>query len=110
MSGRLEASDLANGILSMKAVGESDFEVWACDAPVGQIMRRRRSFGRVVWFWSLSGPHMPETMGVAGSNAQTLEGAMLAIKRVFDSWLQSATGEPGNMLWDKSESHRLGQP
>lgn len=108
MARRLEVCDLANGILSMTPVGEGVFEVRVCDAPVGQIMRRKRSFGRVVWFWSISGPHMPETMDGAGSNAQTLEGAKLAVKRTFDSWLQSATGEPGNMLWDNSLSHRLG--
>ena len=94
---RLEACDMANGILSLKPVGEGEFQVRICDAPVGQIMRRKRSFGRVVWFWSLSGPHIPETMIPAGSNAQTLDGAKLAIKRAFDFWLQSATGQPGNI-------------
>jgi hypothetical protein len=106
MARRLDVCDLANGTLSMKPVGENDFQVQACDAPVGQIIRRKRSFGRAVWFWSLSGPNIPETMVAAGSNAQTLDGAKHAVKRTFDDWLRSTTGQPGNILWDKSVPHR----
>lgn len=106
MARRLDVCDLANGTLTMKLVGENDFQVEACDAPVGQIIRRKRSFGRAVWFWSLSGPHIPETMNAAGSNAQTLDGAKQAVKRNFDDWLHSATGQPGNIPWDKSLPHR----
>ncbi len=102
MARRLDVCDLANGSLSMKPVGENDFQVQVCGAPVGQIIRRKRSFGRAVWFWSLSGPHIPETMNVAGSNAQTLDGAKQAVKRTFDDWLRSATGQPANIPWDKS--------
>ena len=106
MARRLDVCDLANGTLAMKPVGENDFQVQACDAPVGQIICRKRSFGRAVWFWSVSGPNIPETMSAAGSNAQTLEGAKQAVKRIFDDWLRSATGQPGNILWDKSVPHR----
>ena len=106
MARRLDVCDLANGTLSLKPVGEYDFQVEACDAPVGQIIGRKRSFGRVVWFWSLSGPHIPETMRAAGSNAQTFEGARQAVKRTFDDWLRSTTGQPSNIPWDKSVPHR----
>ena len=101
MARRLEVSDVACGTLSLKAVGESDFQVQVCGLTVGQIMGRKRSFGRAVWFWSLSGPHLPETMDAAGSNAQTLGGAKQAIKRLFDAWLQSTTGQPANLAWEK---------
>jgi hypothetical protein len=106
MAHRLDVCDLSSGALPLKPVGESDFQVEVCDAPVGQIIRRKRSFGRVVWFWSLSGPHIPETMSAAGSNAQTFEGARQAVKRAFDDWLRLATGQPGNILWDKSLPNR----
>ena len=33
MARRLDVCDLANGTLSMKPVGENDFQVQACDAP-----------------------------------------------------------------------------
>lgn len=106
MARRLDICALANGTLSMKPVGENDFQVQVCDVPVGQIMRRKRSFGRVVWFWSLSGPHIPETMSAAGSNAQTFEGARQAVKRTFDDWLRLATGQPGSIPWDTSLPNR----
>ena len=106
MARRLDVCDLASGTLAMKPVGENDFQVQACDASVGQIIRRKRSFGRAVWFWSVSGPNIPETMSAAGSNAQTLDGAKQAVKRAFDDWLRSATGQPGNIRWDKSVPHR----
>lgn len=102
MARRIDVRDLANCTLSLKPVGENDFQVEACNAPVGQIIRRRGSFGRAVWFWSLSGPHIPETMSGAGSNAQTFEGARQAVKRTFDDWLRAATGQPGNEQWDRS--------
>lgn len=104
MPRRLDVNDFAHGALSLKPVGESDFQVQIGGLTVGQIMGRRRSFGRVVWFWSLSGPHIPETMAVAGSNAQTLAGAKQAIKRTFDAWLQRATGRHGDMTWEKASS------
>jgi hypothetical protein len=100
MARRLDVRDVANGALRLKPLGESEFQVQVCDVPVGQIIGRRRSFGRAVWFWSLSGPNIPETMGAAGSNAQTLEGAKQAVKRSFDAWVQSATGQSGNIAWD----------
>lgn len=101
MVGRLGFSDVEHGALALKPVGESEFHVELCGVTVGEIMRRKRSFGRAVWFWSLSGPHIPATMTGAGSNAQTLGGAQQAIKRLFDAWLQSATGRTGNMVWQK---------
>ncbi len=101
MPTRLDASDLAIGSLALAPVGENDLQVLACGLAVGQIMSRRRSFGRVVWFWSVSGPHIPETMALAGSNAQTLGGARQAVKRTFDAWLHTATGQPGNMPWSE---------
>ncbi len=101
MTRRLEAHELAHATLSLKPIGDSDFQVEACGLIVGQIIARRRTFGRVVWFWSLSGPHLPPTMGGAGSNATTLQGAKAALKSSLDVWLQSAMGQRGNIPWSR---------
>lgn len=99
MTQRLSAPDLAIATLTLKQVGGDDYEVVAAGLVVGQIMARRRSFGRKVWFWSVAGPHLPETMAGAGSNAMSLGGAKAAVKSAFDTWLQSATGKPSDMAW-----------
>lgn len=86
----------------MRPVSESEFRVEVDGLPVGQIIARRRSFGRVVWFWSLTGPHLPAAMEIAGSNAMTREGAKAAITSAFETWHRSTTGQPGGIRWLKS--------
>jgi hypothetical protein len=98
-SGRLHASDLTAATLSLKPIGEKNYQVDVRDLPVGQIIARRRSFGRVVWYWSLHGPHLPQGMAGAGSNAHTLQGAKAAVKSAFDVWLHAATGQRGDIPW-----------
>jgi hypothetical protein len=97
----LETQELAHCTLSLRPVGDKDFQVIACDVTVGQIIARRRSFGRVAWFWSLSGPHLPPTMKGAGSNAMTLDGAKAALKSSLDAWLHSTTGQRGDIPWSR---------
>ncbi len=104
---RLDADRLQRGQLSLAPLGAGEFQVLAAGLPAGQIISRRRSFGRVVWFWSLSGPHLPHAMDGAGSNAHTLGGAKAAIKSSFDAWLESATGQRGDLQW---ETPRPGPP
>ena len=104
MTRRLEAQDLTHAALSLNAVSDNNFQVVASGAVLGEIIARRRSFGRVVWFWSLSGPHLPESMQGSGSNATTLEGAKAALKSSLDSWLQSATGQPGDVQWSRKQA------
>lgn len=99
MTRRLEAQELAHATLSLMPVGEKQFQVEACGLTLGEIIARRRSFGRVVWFWSLSGPHLPETFGGAGSNATTFEGAKAALKSCLDAWLQSTAGLAAETAW-----------
>ena len=100
MASRLNANEWANGILSLAAMGENDFQVQVDGVPIGQIIARRRSFGRTISFWSISGPQIPESMGEAGSNAHTLDGAKAAVKHALDVWLESATGERGKVCGD----------
>ena len=100
---RLTKEEIGAGSLSLLPIGESDFQVQLCGVTVGQIIARRRSFGRVVWFWNLSASLMPETMGGAGSHASTLSGAKAAIKTTLDTRLKRAAGERGNVPWVNAE-------
>ena len=95
---RLEAQELAHARLSLKPIGDKIFQVEACNVILGEIIARRRSAGRIVWFWSLSGPHLPQTMPGAGSNAMSFQSAKAALKSSIDTWLQS-TGQPGDIPW-----------
>lgn len=99
MTSRIDPDELAQATLSLMPVGDGVFQVEACGRIIGQVISRRRSFGRVVWFWSLSGPHLPEAMGGAGSNASTLQGAKAALKSSLEVGLQAATGRSGNTSW-----------
>ncbi len=101
MTRRLEARELAHATLTLKPVGDRQFQVEACGLILGEIIARRRSFGRVVWFWSLSGPHLPEAVGGAGSNATTFEGAKAALKSCLDISLQAMTGPTGGIPWSR---------
>lgn len=101
MTGRIDPLELAKATLSLRPAGDGIFQVEACDHIIGQIISRRRSFGRVVWFWSLSGAHLPEAMDGAGSNASTLQGAKAALQSSLDVWLQTATGQRGGTSWSR---------
>lgn len=101
---RLTIDEIGAGTLSLRPNGENDFQVQLCGITVGQIIARRRSFGRAVWFWSLFATHMPETMGGAGSHASTLAGAKAAIKTTLDIGVNLMTGERGNIPWAKAET------
>lgn len=100
---RLTVDEIGTGTLSLRPNGENDFQVQLCGMTVGQIIARRRSFGRAVWFWSLFAAHLPEAMGGAGSHASTLTGAKAAIKTTLDTRLKRAAGERGNVPWVNAE-------
>lgn len=101
---RLTIDEIGAGTLSLRPNGENDFQVRLCGMTVGQIIARRRSFGRAVWFWSLFATHMPETMGGAGSHASTLAGAKAAIKTTLDTRLERTAGQRGNVPWVNAET------
>lgn len=83
---------------SLKRIGDEDYEVLADGLATGRIMRRDLAGGRAVWFWTLTGPYIPQTLATTSGDAASLDEAKAAIKSAFDMWLRWAMGQ-GQVVW-----------
>lgn len=95
---RIDPASLLEHPLMLRTIGEGDFAIVVAGLPLGRIMRKPVSGGKEVWFWTLTGPYVPESLFPKDGDAPTLEGAKTAIKGAFERWLAWAQGQ-GEVVW-----------
>lgn len=85
--------------LTLHAVGTDDYSVRILDHAADRIMVKSLSGGRVVWFWTLTGPYLPVDMQPSHGEAETLLEAKAAFRAKFDAWLAWATALQQPVMW-----------
>jgi len=98
MPGAVDPAVLLDRPLMLGRIGVDDYAIRVAGLSLGRIMARPMAGGRVSWFWSLTGPYVPQTMGATSGDAESLDAAKAAIKSAFDTWLRWAQGK-GEAVW-----------
>ena len=65
----------------------------------GRIMCRLRSFGEVVWTWSITGPYVPPELQPASGDCAPIDEAKAAFRAKFEAWRNWALGERRAAAW-----------
>lgn len=73
--------------LILKRHAEGDYAVIVRDMVAGRIMAQDRSGGRRIWFWTVTGPYLPDQLQPSNGEADSLDGARAAFRAKFDRWL-----------------------
>jgi len=95
----LNPTTLIGQQLTLHTVGADDYAVRVLDHPAGRIMAKPVSGGQVVWFWTLTGPYLPEHLRPSQGDADTLLEAKAAFRAKFDAWLAWAKGLQQPVMW-----------
>jgi hypothetical protein len=86
--------------LILKRTGVDDHSVRVNDMVAGRIMAQDRSGGRRVWFWTITGPYLPEHLRPGNGEAETLDEAKAAFRAKFDKWLAWASMLQHEVVWN----------
>jgi hypothetical protein len=63
-----------------------DFVILIDGFQVGRIMRLRKAFQALVFFWTMTRPNLPAQLEPSNGECETLEGAQEAFKAKFCKW------------------------
>ena len=85
--------------LILKRIGAEDYSVRVNDMVAGRIMAQPRSGGRLVWFWTVTGPYLPDQLRPSHGEAESLEDAKAAFRAKFDKWLAWAALLQHQVMW-----------
>jgi hypothetical protein len=89
---------LAPCIIAREA-SDGDYVVICDDLIVARIRRAQKSFGRVAWDWTFTGPHFPSSMAKGSGSADTLSDAKAVVRKGFDLWLDYFSASPEQAVW-----------
>lgn len=95
----LDPATLEGQQLTLHRIGADDYAVQVADHGAGRIMAKPLAGGRVVWFWTITGPYLPENLRPAQGEAETLIEAKAAFREKFDAWLAWATALQQPVMW-----------
>ena len=95
---RVDPATLLEQPLMLRKIGDDDYAVAVAGLALGRIMKSSRGHGRVMWFWTLTGPYVPLSMYPTSGDVASLDQAKTAIKAAFDLWLRWAKGQ-GEVVW-----------
>ena len=87
---RIDAARLHGKTLMLKRIGADDYAVTIASLTAGRIMAKPVSFGRVVWFWSITGPYLAPAQQPGHGETGGLEAAKGCFKAAFDKWQHGA--------------------
>ncbi len=80
---------------------DGDYVVICDEMILARITRTPKAFGRTVWDWSFTGPHLPDGMSKGSGSAATLAEAKTIVRATFDTWLAWAGANPEQAVWYK---------
>ena len=95
----LDPATLEGQQLTLQAIGADDYSVRVLDHLAGRIMAKPLAGGRVVWFWTLTGPYLPVDLQPSSGEAETLLEAKAAFRAKFDAWLAWAKELGHSVAW-----------
>lgn len=81
------------------AIAQDDYAIAIDGMRAGRIIRQARAFGKETWFWTMTGPALAQAGMASSGEAETLEEARAAFRRVFNEWLRWATAHDGAVHW-----------
>lgn len=99
MSRYIDPATLEGQPLILKAAAPNDYTVMVLDRIAGRIMAKPVTGGRTVWFWTVTGPYLPERLRPGDGDAETLEEAKAAFRAKFDAWLAWAKDLQHPVVW-----------
>lgn len=85
--------------LLLHRINTDDYSVRVLGLVVGRVMVRLGAGGRVVWFWTLTGPYLPVDLQPSSGEAETLLEAKAAFRAKFDTWLAWAKDLGHPVAW-----------
>lgn len=86
--------------LILKRYAEGDYGVVVRDLVAGRIMHQPRSFGQKVWFWTVTGPYLPDQLQPSNGEADSLDDAKAAFRAKFNRWLAWAVPLKHMVVWN----------
>ena len=98
----VDPEHLANRPWTMRRTwpdARDDFVVLVDGLSAGRIMCSARSFGEIVWFWSITGPYVPPELQPARGDCATIDEAKAAFRAKFEAWRRWAQGEGRAATW-----------
>lgn len=95
----LDPATLEGQQLTLHEQGEGDYAVRVLDHVVGRIMAKPIAGGRLVWFWTITGPYIPADLLPSNGDADTLLEAKAAFRAKFDAWLAWAKDLAHPVTW-----------
>lgn len=95
----LDPAALEGQPLTLHRLADDDYSVRVLDHVAGRIMAKPISGGRVVWFWTLTGPYLPADLQPSQGDAETLLEAKAAFRAKFDRWLAWAKDLQHPVMW-----------
>jgi hypothetical protein len=96
----VDPGPLSNHPLLMRAVVPGDFAVYIHGLPVGRIFLKSADNDRAVWFWTITGPHIPVHLLPAKGQADTLAKAKKAFRTKFSRWHEWAETLGHEVVWN----------
>ena len=101
MSLYIEPATLEGQPLILKAMAPDDYSVRVLERFAGRIMAKPVSGGRVVWFWTVTGPYVPSHLQPSHGEAESLDEAKAAFRAKFDAWLAWAKDLQHPVVWSQ---------
>lgn len=95
----LDPATLEGQQLTLHAIGADDYSVKVLDHVAGRIMVKPLAGGRVVWFWTITGPFIPADLLPSHGEAGTLLEAKAEFRAKFDAWLAWAKMLEQPVMW-----------
>lgn len=80
---------------------DGDYVVICDGMIVARITQTQKSFGRLAWDWSFTGPHLPAAMSKGSGSCTTLAEAKAQVRGVFHMWVVYVTAKPEQAVWHK---------
>ena len=77
----------------------NDYAVMIDGFPAGRILQHKLAFGIVKWFWTITGPALPNELDPGNGYEGTLEEAQEAFKAKFWQWHRFAMGRNVPSTW-----------
>jgi hypothetical protein len=99
MHHRLKPEIFVDQPLHLARSGENDFRVMVAGHTAGRIFQTLRGSGKHVWFWTVTGPYLPDAQLNGSGDAEDLPVAKAAFRSTFDGWLAWALRQNALVLW-----------
>lgn len=101
MSLYIDPATLEGQPLILKTAAPNDYTVMVLDRIAGRIMAKPVTGGRTVWFWTVTGPYLPDRLRPGDGDAESLEEAKAAFRAKFDAWLAWARDLQHPVMWSQ---------